>query len=1019
MEEILKKININDIVNDLQRDVINKKNILSKFLQCHKFKNNMSINEYVIDFLMKTEHDVEHPNYHEIYTYYIGGGYSWNELDHFLIDTNNNEPVNKRTFNIVTIVGILEIVYMFNDLKILKDKIKSIYTGLFLPLQRLLNQNKLATNIQFYNINTDLTFPKKPLFSLFKPLQFKISLVIDNQVMDIDGGFKKKRQTKVKTQKNTNLPIKKIITYKKRKSLKQKGGGKYALLSMILNSIIQDTTCQNIDIDRLKSDYNNYSILEFEFQYYNTRDSSSYEKEVQENFIKDFKKEVQENFIKKFHHNFIVENVTPNRLKYEGVLMMSYLNTYNKKNEMGLNINYYRQKLFLDKYNGNTPFIKKTFEDILGFYKAHFFNRLYDKYFVDKIENIINKYSSYHYEAYIDFFSRLFVSYFRPAVNAFIVEINKELFAEFKIILFIAGGDAMRRYDPDISFTKDIDTKLYIKSVIEDQTIQDKLYDSLPVKVIRASESLATHKLDIDSDVIVMENQRKGVVKKKIIDIIVKHIVKLRNFLETNLSKVLKNHTFFKYASDEEYDYYLCFSVVPYIKEDNQRFRTREIRKSKEFPVDLYSIDFKTYLIKLKKGVHINTILKENDEIKKIDEEIKKIEEEIKTNKIKLKTEKNIEPVIQIIQELSKNLRQKKIIKNIKIDEIKTSIKEIDISVLDVVLEDDGVYDSKQHTKYELTENELTEVPVASPYFIINDFNTTYSDDDRILARMASNKYLKDIQRYEKMYKVYTKHIDRLNPQEFTVDLNNIITPFKDDIIDTNFETNVLYIFEKYKNSTQFVLEDILKIIDIVKDANNFTKLIPSIQTQFTKIANLQTNILFEELDKIDIEYSKYNLDENDEYHKLFNYLVSLKDGQQKHKISFSNKMIKSEITKMKNDIAESVKIPRITSPSVGRLSGISKHLTGISAERAIDKRNVAKSATATRPASAHHNSRQIPDVIPIARPATASSAPLKRKDTESTKPYPLNRQKRVKNLLQTIPESKSMIPRGGSKRVS
>ena len=40
---------------------------------------------------------------------------------------------------------------------------------------------------------------------------------------------------------------------------------------------------------------------------------------------------------------------------------------------------------------------------------------------------------------------------FRPAINAFIVEINRELFQNHNVKLFIAGGDAMRRYNYDIS----------------------------------------------------------------------------------------------------------------------------------------------------------------------------------------------------------------------------------------------------------------------------------------------------------------------------------------------------------------------------------------------------------------------------------------------------------------------------------------------------------------------------------------------------------------------------------------
>ena len=97
------------------------------------------------------------------------------------------------------------------------------------------------------------------------------------------------------------------------------------------------------------------------------------------------------------------------------------------------------------------------------FKNTNFFNI----FFIEKIRENINKYSAINgtYEKFIDYVERWLMSIFRPAINSFIIEINDELYKKYNIKLFIAGGDAMRRYNYNISSTKDIDTKLYIRNI--------------------------------------------------------------------------------------------------------------------------------------------------------------------------------------------------------------------------------------------------------------------------------------------------------------------------------------------------------------------------------------------------------------------------------------------------------------------------------------------------------------------------------------------------------------------------
>jgi hypothetical protein len=420
------------------------------------------------------------------------------------------------------------------------------------------------------------------------------------------------------------------------------------------------------------------------------------------------------------------------------------------------------------------------------------------------------------------------------------MEINKELYSKFSVKLFIAGGDAMRRYDPDISFTKDIDTKLYINNAVT----KSKLSKIDEEKAKR----LAVHK-DIDelySTTPVMVLQKRGIIKKQIIDTIAKHIVKLRNYLEQNISAILEYRGTTIYSSDRDYNYIICLSSVPDNKINNQRFRTREIRKSKEFPVDLYSLDFKTYLIKKNK----------NGEI--------------------------------------------------------INIKDLNISVLDVVLEDDGDYHPYYHTN--------VDIPVASPYFIINDFTNTYKNDDRALARIASDKYIKDIERYNKMYKIYQEYDEStfsVVEPEYIKNINDIEShPFKESIIVNtvdiqSFKNDVKEIIMKIKSQTPFNIDDFIKVLNMMNN-KNFNKIRDDLRKFLEDFGNFKTNLYFEDLNKIDIGYLSYrsNITIHDDKHyvdnylDLFNHIISQIDGKQKHVISFSNKMIKTAIKGMQKQLS-------------------------------------------------------------------------------------------------------------------
>jgi hypothetical protein len=643
----------------------------------------------------------------------------------------------------------------------------------------------------------------------------------------------------------------------------------------------------DIDLNDIKEKFNGFTLIQCEFQ----------------NYYSYVKKPNATNFISDFHNTFVKydASIQLNILNVDGDILLAHLNPPDKKSEMGLNINKYRKLSLFDIKDDNT--IIKTYKRILENYTKLFKPPINDAFFIEKIDNTIRKLSSTYYENYIEFIGKWFISVFRPVINAFIIEINEELSKNYGVKLFIAGGDAMRRYDPDISFTKDIDTKLYIKNAKLSESIK------VPRSYKSAAESLAMSKEDMDSVKPVIQVRDEGVIKKLIIDTIVKHIVKLRNYLEENFKRLVSDIKYIVYKSDEDYEYLVCLARVPYNKLDYQHFRTREIRKGKDFPVDLYSIDFQTYLIQIKKGDYTNTFINQE------------------TNKIDYKS---------LLDDLDKRLknRTKTNLENRKILDENFVITALDVSVIDVVLEDDGDYNVADHTD--------NNIPFASPSFIIKDFHKTYSNPDRALARISSDKYKKDIERYNKMYVFYQQYnekgIFKIDTKEYISKeiFNNpyvTILPRNRQPQD-EFTTIVSHIIEKIKNGHGFSIEHFILMNKIVQKKGDMDKLNPVLKTFLENFAEMKTNLPYENLDQIDDNYissshtrsksnsasnSPSNKDDNDQlmkdddqktkqddnrqiknkYYKLFYYLVSFKDGLQRHKISFSNKMILTALKHM------------------------------------------------------------------------------------------------------------------------
>jgi len=526
------------------------KKMFGIFLKDIIIENNLSINDLIITKIWDIEKNIkENSNY----TYWFSGGISWQEI--YSKDLNYTEEEE-----LSISIGYNDIQYIYINSKDAENKIKILYNIIknikeILKININLDTEIICTNFICNENETDEN--KKFIFdyisnrSFYKEPYFNIKLIIIN-TKDIIGGSKIKNNRK------------KTKNYKLIKNF----------MSIILqnqNRYISPEEKINI-INYIKiNDFNNKSLFEINIECY--RKSSNFTIDNLKLFNKTYLLKSLINTDENENENIIIIKSKINKLNELGLLTYSFLSKTNKIQEMGLNIDDYRQKIFFKtnlKNNNNniSEYLKKINEN----YKKVFKEGTLNNYFIEKISDLITIYSIDGYDIFIDFIEKWFISIFRPAINSFIIEINKELYNKYNIILFIAGGDAMRRYDNNISFTKDIDTKLFIGQIN----------------------------------------------KEEIFKIVAKHIVKLRNYLEENFinfltidtieynkegEKILKrinysNETInFYYINKkgEAYEYNINLKIKNNIP-PQQQFRVREIKKSNLFPVDLYSIDFQTVI---------------------------------------------------------------------------------------------------------------------------------------------------------------------------------------------------------------------------------------------------------------------------------------------------------------------------------------------------------------------------------------------------------------------------------------
>ena len=193
----------------------------------------------------------------------------------------------------------------------------------------------------------------------------------------------------------------------------------------------------------------------------------------------------------------------------------------------------------------------------------------------------------------------------RPYINQTIVNINNEIHKKkIDTGIFIAGGDAIRRYGNSLSVTKDIDAKIYLTYCENNENI-----NKYKGKIQKAQEAQIENEDDKKNKIKKYKNKINAIIdlkikndKEAIIEIIFNNIISLISFLileKQNLFPIRNITT--NTVDKDSINYNVDFS---YYDDKYTNFRFRKL-KQPNFPVELFSGDYQTKIIYTKIN-HIN-----------------------------------------------------------------------------------------------------------------------------------------------------------------------------------------------------------------------------------------------------------------------------------------------------------------------------------------------------------------------------------------------------------------------------
>jgi hypothetical protein len=275
----------------------------------------------------------------------------------------------------------------------------------------------------------------------------------------------------------------------------------------------------------------------------------------------------------------------------------------------------------------------------------------------------------------------------RPYINQTIVNINNEIHKKkIDTGIFIAGGDAIRRYGNGLSVTKDIDAKIYLTYCENNENI-----NKYKGKIEKAQEAQIENEDDEDdkkNKIKKYKNKINAIIdlkikndKEAIIEIIFNNIISLISFLILEKQKLFTNKNISNTVDEGSINYNVDFS---YYDDEYTNFRFRKL-KQPNFPVELFSGDYQTKIIYTKKNLSNNS----NDF---------------------------------------------------------TITSFFNIAFLDIALE--ILKDVNYNYYNDNVAISKNDIPIASLKFLLNDLIKTYSSDDSSLLRFVGGKIQKDYIRF-------------------------------------------------------------------------------------------------------------------------------------------------------------------------------------------------------------------------------------------------------------------------------
>lgn len=522
-------MDISGKITSFETQAINRKKLLFSFLEKFDIGNGQSINDYITDTVLLIENTEATDNY----TYWMDGGLSW-----FYWYKENLKEVSEKEL-ISMMICNLKFHYVFNEVLQWQKKTKRLCI-LVEQLKTLLGTMNIETEVEVTNFQHYTSgFPEFDFYysqAKQKEPFYNIKLVLKTERTGGSRSPSKTKKSKIETER-LKMEKTREIKEKKREDFKKLAEPfSRDQLPLLNNKIVVEFQLEYFHPFNIKNEVNIFDISQFKERYID-----------EFKYITKYDSFIEPVFARKFL----------NKLNLNGLITFSYLNNAKKESESGLNIEKLRQNYLLKKIDERD--INAIFTNVKRNYIRLFEKfKCFNVFFIEKIDNLLLEYNLKQYKSFIDMIDKYFMVLFRPAINSFIVDVNKELLDRHGVKLFIAGGDAMRRFNYDISFTSDIDCKLHIKNAI-------------------------------------------GENKKYLIsNLIMENIVKLRNYFEENKMTVLSDIVstqnrgleVFKYSYDNE-EIRIDVLLDDEMKDRYQQFRTRDNKKNEAMPVDLYSLDFR------------------------------------------------------------------------------------------------------------------------------------------------------------------------------------------------------------------------------------------------------------------------------------------------------------------------------------------------------------------------------------------------------------------------------------------